>query len=123
MSDLAGGRCEPCRKGAPRVVDAEAAELLREVPGWAIVQRDGVDRLERAYAFPSFVSALAFTLRIGEIAEQEGHHPALLTEWGRVTVSWWTHKIGGVHRNDFIMAARTDAEYHSLGADATDPAA
>lgn len=122
MGDLAGGRCEPCRKGAPRVTEDEAAELHRQVPEWAIVQRDGVDRLERAYAFPGFVAALAFTLRIGEIAEQEGHHPALLTEWGRVTVSWWTHKIGGLHRNDFVMAAKTDEEYHSLGADATDPA-
>ena len=117
METLARGHCEPCRKGAPTVTDAEAAELLKEIPNWTIVEREGIRRLERAYAFPTFVAALAFTLRIGEIAEEEGHHPALLTEWGRVTVTWWTHKIRGLHRNDFVMAARTDAEYHSLGAD------
>jgi 4a-hydroxytetrahydrobiopterin dehydratase len=119
MSDLAASRCEPCRRGAPTVTAEEAAELLKQIPGWRIVERDGVQRLERAFAFPTFVAALAFTLRIGEIAEEEGHHPALLTEWGRVTVTWWTHKIRGVHRNDFVMAARTDDEYRRLGADAS----
>jgi pterin-4a-carbinolamine dehydratase len=64
---------------------------------------------ERAFEFPSFADALAFTNRVGALAEKEGHHPALLTEWGRVTVTWWTHKIRGLHRNDFIMAAKTDA--------------
>jgi 4a-hydroxytetrahydrobiopterin dehydratase len=108
MSDLAGGRCEPCRKGAPRVTSAEADELLREVPEWAIRNVDGEDRLERVFTFPDFAAAMAFSVRIGEIAEEEGHHPALLTEWGRVTVGWWTHKIGGLHRNDFVMAAKTD---------------
>ena len=120
MTDLSTGRCEPCRRGAPTVTDAEAAELLAQIPKWTIVERDGIRRLERVFGFPTFVSALAFTLRIGEIAEEEGHHPALLTEWGRVTVTWWTHKIRGLHRNDFVMAAKTDAEYHRLGADATE---
>jgi 4a-hydroxytetrahydrobiopterin dehydratase len=120
MADLSTGRCEPCRKGAPTVTDAEAAELLPQLPGWEIVEREGIRRLERVFAFPSFVAALAFTLRIGEIAEEEGHHPALLTEWGRVTVTWWTHKIRGLHRNDFIMAAKTGDEYRRLGAGAPD---
>src|SRR5262249_37265726 len=66
-------------------------------------------QLERVFHFPSFADALAFTNQIGTLAEAEGHHPALLTEWGRVTVTWWTHKIRGLHRNDFIMAAKTDA--------------
>ena len=110
-TELASGRCEPCRKGAPRVTDAEAAELQREVPEWRIEERDGEKRLERVFGFPDFAAALAFTNRIGAIAEEEGHHPALLTEWGRVTVGWWTHKIGGLHRNDFVMAAKTDAAY------------
>lgn len=120
MTDLSTGHCEPCRKGAPTVTDAEAAELLAQLTDWGIVEREGIKRLERVYAFPSFVAALAFTLRIGEIAEEEGHHPALLTEWGRVTVTWWTHKIRGLHRNDFIMAARTDDEYRRLTAGAPD---
>ncbi|HYH82588.1 MAG TPA: 4a-hydroxytetrahydrobiopterin dehydratase [Longimicrobium sp.] len=116
MSDLAGGRCEPCRKGAPQVTSAEADELLREVPEWSIRNVDGEDRLERVFAFPDFAAAMAFSVRIGEIAEQEGHHPALLTEWGRVTVGWWTHKIGGLHRNDFVMAAKTDEVYREAEA-------
>ena len=83
--------------------------LAREVPGWRIVEREGIERLERVFAFPDFVKALAFTNRVGALAEEEGHHPALLTEWGRVTVTWWTHTIRGLHRNDFVMAAKTDA--------------
>jgi 4a-hydroxytetrahydrobiopterin dehydratase len=75
------------------------------------VERDGVKRLERTFGFRNFAEALAFTDKVGERAEVEGHHPALLTEWGRVTVTWWTHKIGGLHQNDFIMAAKTDELY------------
>ena len=98
-----------CRSDTPPVTQAELAELLPQVPGWRVVERDGVRRLERVFALPSFVEALAFTNRVGALAEAEGHHPALLTEWGRVTVSWWTHAIGGLHRNDFVMAAKTGA--------------
>ena len=111
MTELAKGQFEPCRKGAPQVTNAEAGELLREVPEWRIEEREGEKRLERVFGFPDFAAALAFTNRVGAIAEAEGHHPALLTEWGRVTVGWWTHKIGGLHRNDFVMAAKTDAAY------------
>lgn len=111
MANLAQGRCEPCRKGAPKVTDAEAAELLRQVPEWTVVEHDGEKRLERSFSFPDFAGALAFTVRVGEAAEREGHHPMLVTEWGSVKVSWWTHKIGGLHQNDFIMAARTDEAY------------
>lgn len=98
----------PCRQGAPRVTDEELATLKADVPDWRVIERDGERRLERRFEFPDFKSALDFTNKVGDIAEAEGHHPALLTEWGRVTVTWWTHKIGGLHRNDFIMAAKTD---------------
>lgn len=108
MTELARGKCEPCRRGAPTVTAAEMAELKPQVPEWNVVERDGIPRLERVFEFPDFAQALAFTNRVGDVAEEEGHHPALLTEWGRVTVTWWTHKIRGLHRNDFIMAARTD---------------
>jgi 4a-hydroxytetrahydrobiopterin dehydratase len=87
------------------------AELHPQVPDWQIVERDQIKRLERAFKFKNFVEALQFTNRVGELAEEEGHHPALMTEWGRVTVTWWTHKIKGLHRNDFIMAAKTDGLY------------
>ena len=91
----------------------EAAALMREIPEWRVVEREGIRRLERVFTFPDFKAALAFTNRVGAAAEREGHHPALLTEWGRVTVTWWTHAIRGLHRNDFVMAARTDALIHA----------
>jgi 4a-hydroxytetrahydrobiopterin dehydratase len=101
-------KCEACRAGAPRVTAEEAAELAREIPEWETAEVDGIERLRRVFRFKDFSEALAFTVRVALIAESAGHHPALLTEWGRVTVEWWTHKIKGLHRNDFIMAARTD---------------
>ena len=108
LSTLSGERCVACRRDSPRVTEAEIAELGREVSGWQVLERDGIARLERVFSFPNFADALAFTNRVGGLAEAEGHHPALLTEWGRVTVTWWTHKIRGLHRNAFIMAAKTD---------------
>ena len=109
MSSITSERCVACRADAPRVTDAEMAELKPQVPDWEVVERDGIPRLERVFRFPDFARALAFTNRVGQLAEEEGHHPAILTEWGRVMVSWWTHKIRGLHRNDFIAAAKTDA--------------
>jgi 4a-hydroxytetrahydrobiopterin dehydratase len=109
MSTLSAERCVACRRDSPRVTEAEIAELKGEVPDWQLLERDHIARLERAFHFPSFADALAFTNRVGALAEKEGHHPALLTEWGQVTVTWWTHKTRGLHRNDFIMAAKTDA--------------
>ena len=106
--DLLAETCVACRRDAPRVTDEEAAALTPLIPDWEREEHDGVRRLVRIFRFPNFRDALAFTLRVGELAEEEGHHPALLTEWGRVTVSWWTHKIRGLHRNDYIMAAKTD---------------
>jgi 4a-hydroxytetrahydrobiopterin dehydratase len=108
MSELSEMKCTACRGDEPTLTDAEIAELRPQVPEWQIVQQEGIKRLERTFKFENFAQALAFTNRVGEQAEVEGHHPALLTEWGKVTVTWWTHKIGGVHQNDFIMAARTD---------------
>ncbi len=112
MSALAGERCVPCRGGEIPASDEEIRRLLGELSGWTVVERDGIRRLERVFTFPDFARALAFTNRVGAVAEAEGHHPALLTEWGRVTVTWWTHTIRGLHRNDFVMAAKTDAVAH-----------
>jgi len=111
MTELTQEKCVACRADAPKVTDAEIAELRPKIPEWELAERDGIPRLERMFRFKNFAEALAFTLRVGELAEGEGHHPAILTEWGRVTVSWWTHKIRGLHRNDFIMAAKTDQVY------------
>ncbi|RZQ56743.1 4a-hydroxytetrahydrobiopterin dehydratase [Pseudidiomarina tainanensis] len=109
MSELKQQTCEACNADAPKVSDAELAELIREIPEWTPVVRDGVMQLEREFKFKNFKLALAFTNKVGEIAEAEFHHPTLVTEWGKVTVTWWTHAINGLHKNDFIMAARTDA--------------
>lgn len=111
MSELATNQCEACRADAPRVTDDEIARLQPEVPEWELVERDGIRQLERTYKFRNFVEALAFTNRVGEIAEEQGHHPDLLTAWGKVTVTWWSHKIKGLHRNDFVMAAKCDKLY------------
>jgi 4a-hydroxytetrahydrobiopterin dehydratase len=88
---------------------------MPEVPGWTVIDVEGEKRLERAFTFDNFAEALDFTNRIGGLAEENAHHPALLTEWGKVTVWWWTHKIDGLHRNDFIMAAKTNAVMNSIG--------
>jgi len=109
MSELKALQCVPCRGGEPTVTEAELQEYLPQIPEWMVVERDGIKRLEKRYKFKNFRGALTFTNQVGELAEAHDHHPALLTEYGRVTVTWWTHKIKGLHRNDFIMAAKTDA--------------
>jgi 4a-hydroxytetrahydrobiopterin dehydratase len=101
-------KCVACRRDAPTATDEEIAELHPQIPDWDLVELDGIKRLQRVFPADDFAEALAFTSQIGELAEEEGHHPALLTEWGKTTVTWWTHKIKGLHRNDFIMAAKTD---------------
>lgn len=111
MDTLVNSRCVACRAGEPTVTDAEIAEYHPQVAEWQIVEHEGIQRLERVFKLKNFAEALAFTNRVGALAEEEGHHPALLTEWGRVRVTWWTHKIKGLHRNDFIMAAKTDRLY------------
>ncbi|HEX5506196.1 MAG TPA: 4a-hydroxytetrahydrobiopterin dehydratase [Thermomicrobiales bacterium] len=109
MSALAQEQCVACRGDSPRVTLQEVAELQPLTPHWTTVEEEGEQRLRRTFTFRNFKDALAFTVRVGELAEAEGHHPALLTEWGKVTVTWWTHTIRGLHRNDFVMAAKTDA--------------
>ena len=113
MDNLAQQRCVACRSDAPRVTPEEVTALKPQIPDWEILEVEGIPHLKRTYRFQNFAQALDFTNRVGELAESEGHHPALLTEWGKVTVEWWTHKIRGLHRNDFIMAAKTDQVYQS----------
>ncbi|MEO1404198.1 MAG: 4a-hydroxytetrahydrobiopterin dehydratase [Cyanobacteria bacterium J06635_1] len=101
--------CIPCHGNVPPVTASEITELLAEIPKWSMIKQNGEPRLQRVYQFKDFKTALAFTQQVGEIAEAEGHHPTILTEWGQVSVTWWTHAIHNLHRNDFIMAAKTDA--------------
>ena len=108
MSDLTSKKCQACRVGAPLVTREEIEELSPQIPNWEIMELDGIRRLTRTFKFDDFEKALLFANKVGAIAEEEDHHPAILIEWGKVTVTWWTHKIGGLHTNDFIMAAKTD---------------
>jgi 4a-hydroxytetrahydrobiopterin dehydratase len=108
MTELSQQNCEACRAGAPRISDADIKELMPKIPDWDIIVVDEIMRLNREFNFKGFAQAMAFSNAVGDIAEAAGHHPAILTEWGKVTVTWWTHKIKGLHKNDLIMAARTD---------------
>lgn len=108
MSVLSRETCEACRAGAPLISDEDLKTLMPQIPDWQVIVVDDIMRLQREFNFKNFEQAIAFTNRVGEIAEAAGHHPAILTEWGKVTVTWWTHKIKGLHKNDLILAARTD---------------
>lgn len=109
MINLASSQCIPCRGKEPALTEAEIADLKPQVPLWEVVAQNNILRLHRVFKFKNFSEALTFTNRVGAIAEEQDHHPLLITEWGSVTVQWWTHIIKGLHRNDFIMAAKTDA--------------
>ena len=108
MSDLVRQKCEACRADAPRVADDELPDLLKQIPDWQPVTSDSVLKLNKVFNFKNYADAISFTNKIAELAEEEDHHPAILLEWGRVEVTWWTHKINGLHKNDFIAAAKTD---------------
>ena len=109
MNELAKFKCVACRGGTPHLSVGEIANLLPEIPAWQLIEVEGIPHLERVFLFKNFSDALVFSNRVGAIAEAEDHHPLIMTEWGRVAVQWWTYAIGGLHKNDFIMAAKTDA--------------
>ncbi len=114
MSELSQYSCESCRTDAPRVEGDELERLLSEMPAWDLEIVEGIRQISRTYQFKDFKTALFFTNAIADLAESEKHHPAILTEWGKVTITWWTHKIMGLHKNDFIMASRCD-DIHDKG--------
>ena len=95
----------------PTATEDEVEGWLEPLPGWQVLERDSTPQLERAFEFENFAQALGFTNRVGQLAEEVDHHPTLVTEWGKTTVTWWTHSVGGLHRNDFVMAAKTDELY------------
>ena len=111
MQDLRQSSCVPCRGGVPPLTDEEIARLKPQAPEWRVVEREGIKRLEREFRFGNFREALAFANQVGELAEREQHHPDLHVAWGKVVVETWTHKIKGLHTNDFILAAKTDQLY------------
>jgi len=106
-------KCVPCESDIPAMFEDEIKEYQQKVPEWNVVKVDSVPRLKRLFKFKNFAEALSFTNKVGEIAEEQGHHPVIELTWGKVTVEWWTHNISGLHENDFIMAAKTDQVYES----------
>ncbi len=111
MTVLKDRECEACRPGAPLATQEEIDAMLPEIPDWSIIDDAGINKLTRTYSFSNFAEALAFSVKLGETADDVGHHPVIVTEWGRVQVIFFSKKIKGLHATDFIMAARTDALY------------
>ncbi|WP_049721388.1 4a-hydroxytetrahydrobiopterin dehydratase [Gilvimarinus polysaccharolyticus] len=107
MSVLHEQTCSACHADAPKLTEKEIKQHLNHVPEWTVKYIESIPVLTRVFEFKDFAQALSFTNRVGELAEQEQHHPKIVTEWGKVSVDWWTHKIKGLHTNDFIMAAKT----------------
>jgi len=108
MNELTQLNCVACRGGDPKLSDSEITDFQKQVRGWQIKEIDGISRLEKVYKLKNYTEALEFTNKIAAIAEEEDHHPLIILEWGSVTVQWWTHVVKGLHKNDFIMAAKTD---------------
>jgi 4a-hydroxytetrahydrobiopterin dehydratase len=109
MEELLKQKCVACRADAPRVTDDELPDLIKQIPDWQPITKDSILMLNRVFKFDNYVQSLEFTKKVAALAEEEDHHPAILLEWGRVEVTWWSHKIKGLHKNDFIAAAKTDA--------------
>lgn len=105
LNDL---RCEACSSDAVALGQEERRLLLTELDGWQILERDGIPQLEKVYTFKNYKQAWVFANLVSELAEDEFHHPSILLEWGKVTVTWWSHSIKGLHQNDFICAAKCD---------------
>lgn len=102
-------RCEACHADAESLSDSQQQNLMSELDGWSLIHREGIPQLEKVFRFKNFRLAWAFADQIAQMAEDEFHHPAILLEWGKVTVTWWSHSIKGLHKNDFICAAKCDA--------------
>jgi 4a-hydroxytetrahydrobiopterin dehydratase len=111
MEELSKLKCVACRGGEPTLSEAQVSQFMPQVTGWQVKEVNGEKRLERVFKFKNFAEAIALTNKVDTAAEAEDHHPLIVTEWGRVTIQWWTHKIHGLHQNDFIMAAKTDRMY------------
>lgn len=105
LSSLADEKCIPCRGGVPALTGEELRLLERELGGWSVVNEH---HLEKEFRFPDFAKALAFTNEVGALAEEEGHHPDIYLAWGKVRITIWTHKIDGLTRSDFVLAAKID---------------
>lgn len=107
MNDLSSQSCEACQIDAPKVPRDQIKNLLLEINDWTLIE-EPINKLEKVFSFKSYKESLDFSNKVAALADEEDHHPQILLEWGKVTVTWWSHKIEGLHRNDFICAAKTD---------------
>tara|TARA_B100001173_G_scaffold299914_1_gene298923 strand:+ start:258 stop:596 length:339 start_codon:yes stop_codon:yes gene_type:complete len=105
--ELVNQKCEACTIDAPRVSKEESEILIQTLNNWEILN-DEFDYLQKVFEFQSYEESVTFSNDIATLADEEDHHPLIILEWGKVTVKWWSHKIGGLHKNDFICAAKTD---------------
>ncbi len=105
MSDLASKTCVPCRGGVPPLKGDGISTLHKQLTGWDVVEEH---HLSKIYTFPDFRTALDFVIQIGNLAEEQGHHPDIYLAWGKVQITIWTHKIDGLTESDFILAAKCD---------------
>lgn len=102
-------KCVPCRGGIPPLTAEEIAALMPQVTDWEVIDVDGISQLRRVFKFKQYLQGSDFAHQVAKMADEEDHHPVILVEWRKVTVTWWTHKIKGLHQNDFISAAKSDA--------------
>ena len=107
MNDLSSQSCEACQIDAPKVPQDQIQILLSEISGWVLIDKP-INKLQKVFSFQSYKESVDFTNKVASLAEDVNHHPQILLEWGKVTVIWWSHKIEGLHKNDFICAAKTD---------------
>jgi 4a-hydroxytetrahydrobiopterin dehydratase len=111
MDELARRHCTRIEATTHPLNKDEIGELAGKLPGWKVFEKDSEARLEASFKFENFRKAMDFTNQVAQVSNEEDHHPAILTEWGKVTVTWWSHRIKGLHQNDFIMAAKTSKIY------------
>ena len=113
MTDLLNQSCSACEIGAPLVPDDKQTELLKELDGW-IIDHSDISKLIKEFKLNNYEQSIAFTNLIADLAESQDHHPKITLEWGRVSIEWWSHKIRGLHMNDFICAAKSDQIFNAL---------
>jgi len=107
-NDLLKSNCEACRADAVRLTDEEIKLLHADISSWIIINDEGIEKLVSSFAFTNYKDSIEYANKVADLAESEDHHPEIKLEWGKVTISWWSHKINGLHKNDFICAAKTD---------------
>jgi 4a-hydroxytetrahydrobiopterin dehydratase len=107
VNDLSSQSCEACQIDAPKVPQDQIQVLLSEINGWVLID-EPINKIQKIFSFKSYKDSVDFSNKVASLADDEDHHPQIVLEWGKVTVIWWSHKIEGLHKNDFICAAKTD---------------